>query len=503
MGIVFRQSAKNLIVVGFGAMLGALIIWLSTKYIPRQQYGFVGTLTTYAVTFSQMLLLGINSTLVVYIHRFAEDPRKRKLLITISLALPLLTAAVLTVLAYVLKPALLTHFQPVDIPFMERYFMLIPLFTMIFMYMVLLEQFLGSQLKVAVAAFMREVVLRVLNIVLIVLFGWGKISFHTLVIVTVLIYFIPLLIFLLLAMRTKVFGISFMLNDFSKAEYKEMSHFAWYHFLLATAGLLLSSMDMLLIPLYDHNGLSSIAVYRIAIFLISFLQMPFRALVPASFTVLAKAFTDGDSEKARDLFVRSSINILIPTVFIAALLFSNLTNVMAVIKNGYSEIAPLFAIMFVGNITTIVLGMADQVLSITNYYKFNFYLSLVLMGLLFLVLRAVIPVYGIYGAAWCTSLTMVLASVIKFVFIYKRLGIKIYFSRSVMVLLAGAAALAVGHFFPHLLDQSRHTYVRTFADVIIRSTVVVAVYLALLLWLQPSADLKEYISQVKKNKRLF
>ena len=126
-------------------------------------------------------------------------------------------------------------------------------------------------------------------------------------------------------------------------------------------------------------------------------------MMPASFTVLAKAFADNDMPKARDIFLRSSINILIPTVGIAVLLCCNLENAITVIKNGYTAIIPVFAILFIGNIVNIATGMNDQVLSIANYYKFNFYLSLFLMGVLFLLIRMLVPRYGIYGAAWSTT----------------------------------------------------------------------------------------------------
>ncbi len=89
MGIVFRQSAKTSIVVIFGAVMGAVIIWLSTKYLPdKHQFGFVQTLTTYAVTLSQILLLGVNYTLAVYIHRYANNEQKRKLLLTLCFIVP-------------------------------------------------------------------------------------------------------------------------------------------------------------------------------------------------------------------------------------------------------------------------------------------------------------------------------------------------------------------------------------------------------------------------------
>jgi type IV secretory pathway component VirB8 len=46
-------------------------------------------------------------------------------------------------------------------------------------------------------------------------------------------------------------------------------------------------------------------------------------------------------------------------------------------------------------------------------------------------------------------------------------------------------------------------YVRTFADVAVRGTIVAVVYLLLLLLLKPSKDLEDYLASVKANKRLF
>ncbi len=503
MGIVFRQSAKNSIVVLLGAILGAIIIWISTKYLTKPEYGFTRNLTNYAVTFSQILILGLNSTLIVYIHRFDNDDRKRKALLSLCLILPVIVACIFSLCYFLLHSWILHHFQPEDLPFTQRYFAWLPLYTLLFMYMVILEQYLGSQYKVAISAFMREVVVRVANIILILLYGFGYIVFDVLVIGSVLIYILPVLIFLLLSLRTKGFGFSFGLKDFSKTEYKEMIHFSWYHFLLTISILLMGYMDALALPFYDHKGFSSLALYSVAVFFISFLQLPLKAMLPASFTVLAKAFTDNDMEKAKDIFTRSSINILIPTVGISVLLCCNLTNAIAVIKNGYSEIIPVFAILFIGNIVNIATGMNDQVLSIANYYKFNFYLSLILIGVLYILIRILVPRYGIYGAAWSTTTILMLFNILKYFFVLKKLDMQPFSKGTALVAIAAVIALICGYFFPHFFNQSRHVYVRTFIDVVIRSTIIITIYMLMLLWLKPSPDLEEYISSIKKNKRLF
>ncbi|MCW3124307.1 MAG: hypothetical protein JWQ38_3799 [Flavipsychrobacter sp.] len=504
MGIVFRQSAKNSIIVAVGALLGALIIWLSTTYIPnKRELGFTQGLVLWSLTISQILILGLNNTLSVYIHKYATDERKRKLLITISLFFPLLLSVLFTIVYSLFRVQIVNHFQLEDRPLMQQYFYWFPVFAVIWIYMIMLEIYLGSQLKVAAASFMREILLRVLNIVLLFLFGFNYIGFSGLVGGLVLIYLAPVCVFFLLALKTEGFGFSFRLRSFTISEYKELLHFSWYHFLLSISLTLIGLMDILLLPFYDHNGYASVAIYRVAQFLIALMQLPSKAFLPASFAVFAKAFTNNEMDKAKDLFVRSSINVLIPTVGIGVLLCCNLNNALAIIPNGYAEVIPVFYILFIQAMVNLATGMNDQVLTIANYYKFNFYLSLVLIGVQYVLIRFLVPQYGVYGAAFSTTITVVIFNIMKFFFVWKKLDMQPFSMKTVLILLAGIPAFAAGYFFPYLFEPARHIYVHTFIDAAMRSTVIVVVYVIMLLWLKPSPDLSEYLSSIKKNKRLF
>jgi O-antigen/teichoic acid export membrane protein len=506
MGIVVRQSVKTSIIVFGGAFLGAVVIWLSTKYIPnKQQFGFTRTLTNQAVTLSQILLLGLSSTLFVFTHRFANDPGKKKTLISLCFLIPFLATAATAVIYFVIKEWLLRHFQPADEPLMRQYFGWLPIYILLLLYLVILEQYLSVHMKVAISSFMREILLRILNIMLILLYALDYVSFNTLVIGTVLLYFVPVLILLAIASRSKDFGFSFNFRIFSKQEYIEMLHFAWYHFLLSISVLLMGSLDVLLIPFYDHNGFASVAVYTVAMYIISFLQIPSKAFLAASFSVLTKAFTDSDIPKAKDIFTRSSLNLLIPSVGIAVILICNLQNIVAIIGSGknYSGLVPVFLILFAGRFIDIATGMNDQVLSITNYYKFNFYVSIFVTVILFVMLRLLIPRLGVNGAAISTSVTLIIFNVVKYLFIWKKLDMQPFSRNTVLVFLAAIPALAAGYFFPYFFNAERHVYVHSFIDAAMRSSVIVVIYLMMLLWLKPSKDLEEYIIAIRKNKRLY
>jgi len=341
--------------------------------------------------------------------------------------------------------------------------------------------------------------------VIIILFACGWIDFSRLVICTVLIYIVPVVIYFILSFFTKGFGLSFNKNNFSKAEYKEILHFSWYHYLLYISIMLMTSMDSLLIPFYDHKGFKVLAVYTVAVYFISLLYTPSKAFLQASFAAFAKAFTEKDMEKAKDLFVRSSVNLFIPTVGLTLIMCCNLENAVSIIghDNDYSGLIPVFLVLSIGQMVNIATGMNDQVLSIANYYKFNFYFSIGISALLFLLLRLLIPRYGILGAAWASSITLVTYNIAKFYFVWKKVGMQPFSINTILIIIAAIPALAAGYFFPYFFNPDRHIYVHTFIDAIMRSSIIIIIYVLMLIWLKPSKDLEEYLSSVKKNKRLF
>lgn len=503
MGIVFRQSVKTSLIIFTGALLGILTIWLSTKYIARQPLGFTGNLTYNCLLLAQIAILGLNATLAVYIHRYPPGDPKRKLLLSFCIGLPVILCLIAIAPFLLIKSWVINHFQQADQLYMARYYLLIPVYTILFVLQMLLEQYLSTQMKVAVAAFMREVVLRLIIIALILLFAAGKISFNVFVITSVLSYLVPVAVFLFIAASGDGFSFSLDIRAITPAEYKELWHFSWYHFLLAMSVTLMSYLDSVALPLYDKSGFVAVAVYRVAVFLISFLQMPNKAMINPVVTVLSQAVAEDDHLKIKDVFLRSSINILIATIFMAAIIICNLSNAIALLPSGYEQIGLIFLILFLGRIVDLATGVNDAILSVTKHYKFSFYISIGLIVLLFGLIKWLVPVYGVYGAAWATSITLILFNVGKFLYVWLKLDMQPFSIHTLQVVFAGVVTVAAGYLFPHFLAGKGHMYIYTFIDAGIRSLIIVAVYLLMLYWLKPSADLREYVASIKKNKRLF
>lgn len=497
MGIVFRQSVKSTLVIFFGALLGAVTILLSTKYLTKQELGFNRIILFQAIVASQFVMMGMSAVLNIFIHKYPPEDKRRAPLIAICFTIPFLITGFISVFYFIFKTQLI-HFLynlPSDKIYGDRFFILLPICTLLYSVLILLEIYLSSQMKVAKSLFMREVVLRSCNILLIVLFIFHWINFDGLMYGTVLIHILPIIILYFFSKQTEGFAFSFQWNFFSKTEKKEILHFAWYHMLMGVTVSLMGLIDSLMIVPLDKDGMQTAGVYSIGVFIMSILVIPYRAMATASVPDLTKSYENGDLPRLKNLFQRGGINILIAATAMSVIVISNMPNAVKILGDGFSPLLGVVPVLVLGRWVDMATGLNNEVISISKYYKFNFRISLVLIGMMFLFLWLLIPRYGIYGAAWGATIALVLFNLSKFIFLWVKMQLQPFSRKSLGVIVSGAIAAAAVWFIPFMYHP--------IVDTIIRTGIMMIVYLIMLIILKPSVDLNDYLSSIRKNKRLF
>jgi O-antigen/teichoic acid export membrane protein len=362
-------------------------------------------------------------------------------------------------------------------------------------FVTMLEHYLNSQLKIALSVMMREVVLRVFNIIIIILFVTGYINFDWFVVGSVLIYLFPIVFLWLVCKKTEGFGLSFNWKLIGKEEYKDILHFAWYHTLMGISLNLLGYLDALMLAPLDKSGVSSVAEYSIAVFIITIMQIPYRGMGYSALPDLTRAYEANDMFKVENLFKRAGINILIVAVGMWLLIVLNMHNAVLLLNKGYESVTWLVVILSLGKLVDMGTGLNNEMISISKHYKFNFYISLVLVGLIFVFNRLLIPMYGVYGAALGTTLALVCFNIAKFIFLWNKMRLQPFSRGSIWVIVAGVVAGVVGYWLPFLFNP--------FADVAVRSGVILLLYGVLLIVFKPSEDLNHFLASVRKSKKLF
>ncbi len=504
MGIVVRQSVKSTLVIFLGALLGAITLLLSVKYLTQQELGFNRSgILFQAIVASQFALMGMSNVMAIFIHKYEPDDPRRHTLIGICFAVPVFITLLGSIFYFILKPEIISllYNTPSDKILGDRYYVLLPICTLLYSLMILLEFYLNSQMKIALSIFIREVVLRLLTIGLIILYIVNLINFDVLMYGTILIHSIPIVILYFLSKRTQHFQIKFDFNVFSKKELKDIFHFAWYHMLMGITLSLMGLIDSLMLAPLDKDGMNTVGVYGIAIFLMSILIIPYRSMSTASLPGLTKAYEAQDVESIRNLFQRGGINILIAAVGMCIIVLMNTPNAVNFLNQlstkgeSYDALLSVVPILILGRLTDMGTGLNSELISISKYYKFNFRISIVLIVLMFILIGVLVPKMGIYGAAWGATIALIIFNICKMIFLWKKMQLHPFSNKSVGVLIAGILAAASVYLIPYTLHP--------ILDAIVRTSIMMLVYISALLILKPSPDLQEYLANLKKNKRLF
>jgi O-antigen/teichoic acid export membrane protein len=495
MGIVFRQSVKTTIVTFTGAGLGAIIVLVSPMLMEKAEVGFVSTLTYLAATVQLLVMMGTSALVAVYTQRYGHFDERRKALLTIGMLVTVISSLIFSIAFFALRGPIIGLYNASDQALISKYYHFIP-FVVLFMALGnIIEHYLVANMKVAQSAFAKEIVLRLVNLSLLGLIYAGYIGFGQYIVGNVFMYMVPLLLFFIFASRVKGFGFTRNLKVFSLAEYKDMLHFSWYHLLVGSTLTLLGYIDTLMIAPLDNNGLEATAIYAIAVFITSFMFMPYRSMATASSPILNQAYIDKDMHKVRDLFARAGVNIFIAGTGMFVLIGVNLDNLVAVLPPGYEPVKYIVLILMIGKLADMATGLNNELISISRHYKFNFRLSALLLLMVVVLDWVFIPVYGIYGAAWVASCTLVFFNIVKMIFLYNKLKLKPFTGKTWLVPVAGLCAGLAGYFWPYLINP--------YIDAVTRTFVVMIAYVSALLLLKPSADLNSYLATIRKDKKLF
>lgn len=492
MGIVIRQSLKSTAATLVGSVLGAVSIIVASRLVGKQELGFTRIFAVYGSVAGVLLTMGFHSVMGVFLFRYPDDRRKRASLAGISLAVPVLLSLLCFVAYFFFREHLLGIYQENDRPLFDQFFLWFPLLSLLVTLQSVMEGFLMTEMKITVFTTVREVGLKGGNLLLILLYGWQYISFAQWIYSIVALYAVANVLLLFVARRTGNFHLSLDWRAFTRRELYDVFHFAAFHALIGVTVYVVGYLDSLMLPALDQSGLNASAVYTNALFVISILQIPYRTMTVSVTPNLTEAYSQGDHPKVKDLFLRSSTNILLATLGMAVLIAANLRRGVELLGPGYEAVVPLVLVLMIGRLLDAATGINEQLLSVSKHYRYSFVLSLFLGVVLLGLGRLLIPQHGVWGAAWASTGALGFYNLGKWIVVWKKTGLQPFTPATFKLLLAAGVALLPTLFIPEIPNW--------LADVAVRTVVVVGLYLALLLWLKPSADLEVFAGKIWKRK---
>ncbi|KAA5533256.1 oligosaccharide flippase family protein [Taibaiella lutea] len=496
MGIVVRQSIKSVAVTLGGALLGALIAVLSTRFFPQDQFGFRETLIKASTWVTYLANFGFGAALVINAQKYPPGHPSRPTFLTLTALIPFAISLLTCAAFFILYPFIDDFYSPADAAYVKEFFPLFPILTLLCSGILWMEGYLQSLHKTALQSFGREILARIIYITLILLFGFHVINFSGFLWLYVIFYLVPFLFLIIMAKRSGGFAFGYEKHLFSVKEIKEIIRFAGYHMLTEASTVLIATVDVFIMGML--LGFDKVAIYGIATLAVSLLRNPTRMIGKAAIPTFTKSYNNGDLKGLRELYQRSSLNMQIIAVAMFALVYINIDNIqeiMALIKGGYNEIKPLIMILMVGQLFDMVSGFNYELIGLTKYYRFNFWIAIWLLAFVLLLDYFMIKSNGLLGAAWAVTIGLIAFNIAKSWFLWKKMKLQPFAIATLKIFAIGAVAGIISWILPYMFNA--------FIDGIIRSSVFGLLFWYLLFITKVSSEVNEITHNIIHKRRLY
>jgi len=424
MGVVIRQSFKATIVSYTGACIGALlIIFIYPKSLSPEQIGLTRILSEASLFFCTFGLLGMNGLAIKFFPYFKNIKNNHNGFPFIISFIPLIGFLIFIVIFFIFKNEIIYAFEAKSGLFTQYIIYIIPL-TFFWIYITIYEVYASLLQRIVFPKLIKEIVVRILTILIIALFYFKIISLEQFVFLFVSIYGIAA--FLNIVYVYSIQKISFK-PDFGflkKPIRREMVFFMLYMIAAGIGANFSSRIDVFMIS--QKVSLTGTGIFTIAFFIASFIEMPSRAIFQITTPFAAEALKNNDINLVSSLYKRVSINQLVIASMVFLLIWINVDNIFRIMPNGKIYESGKYVILFIGmaKVFDAVTGLNIILLGYSKYYYYTLFFIFFLAAITVINNLIFIPLYGIVGSAIATAISIFLYNAIILLFVKLKLKVQ-------------------------------------------------------------------------------
>jgi O-antigen/teichoic acid export membrane protein len=490
MGVIQRQSIKNSLVNYLGVAIGAVSVIFIYPLIAKEDLGAIQFALGTAILFAPIAGFAINMTTVRFFPFFKDDAQKNNGFLFLMSAATFLSTSIFAVVVYAFKAPISDLFQSDKQLFLNTLPYILA-FTSLISFGNLFQSYTTLFNRIVVPALFQNLLIKIAQPILVLLFSLGLISFATvykgmgLALSLMVMGLIGYLIFL------KQFNLTPQFKSEKKAYFKEMLDYSAFNIIVVLGGVMAQRIDALLIP--PLLGFGALAVFSIPSFIAEAIDVPRKALSSISAPLIAEAIAVNDTEKVRDIYQRSALLQLIIGSFLlvgAWVCADALFDLMP--KNGDTYRAGKIIILILGlaRVADMASGPNAEILSLSPLYRFNF-VSFITLAALNLGLNLLFIKYfywGIMGSALATLIAITVINAWRLLYIYQKMRIQPLQPKMLIVVALAFVAYLAAAFTP-----SVHYPILT---ILLKGLVLTAVYGSGIVYFKVSNDVNDMVRKI-------
>lgn len=492
MGIIRNQSIKSSIITYIGFGIGGLYTLMVAKLVDPDIAG----LTRFFISVATIVFAVSNMGSVAMMNKFFPyyrdllPPAKRDIfgivLILCGIGFLLSLAG-----AYFLQDLVVRKYGTKSIYVVDYYYLLMP-FSFFYLLFSVFENYSYNQYKSIYPIFLKEVGLRVLNLIMAILLIAGLFSVPAYVWSYTGIYGILFVVLIIYLYRQRDLIFSFRISRVTRKLARRMISFNALLYGGAVLSVVASNIDNLSIS--SVEGLSKGFVFEFSTYISTLILIPQRSTIAIAVPVLAKAWKDRDLPAIQSIYARSSTTMFTYALLVFILIWLNVHEVFRIlaIPEIYYEGIPV--IFYLGIMRTLEMsfGVNSQIIGTSNHWRFEFFSTLIQFSIAIPLNVTFLKMFGIQGNAMANLLSLTVFSLVRFSFLWFKFRLQPFTLKTLYILLAGLAGYLVCYFIR--IDDP-------YLSVIVRSVLFTGIFAGTVLYFGLSKDVTEGYEMIMRRLR--
>lgn len=441
MATIRKQSIYSSIYIYAGFAIGAFnVLFLFPKFFTPEEFGLTRILMDIALILSMICSAGtLPVALKFYPFYNHYLPKEKNELPTMVLMISMLMCALLYFTFPLIEPIALRKFADRS-PILSNYLRLVIPLTISLVAVSMLEVFAWIIGKTILANFLKEFMFRLIVLLMILAWILGIVKEYSFFITLyAYLYFIPAIILAWVLIRSRSYRLVFSKSNVTQKLSGTMFKFGGAYFMGSILNVVAKTNDTIIIASQSTGGLADAAIFTIATYLITVMDVPQRSMVSAAIPQIAQAWKDKDLAKLDRLYKKTALNLLVIAAGILGVVILNIPAFIHVLGPTYANMSILMLILGLSKLIDLGTGMNAHILQLSKHWRIdlfsNMFFVLVSIMLNYLLTRS----YGIIGTAIGSLIAVVLFNFIRFYFIKKIYGLQPFSWRNGLTLLVAAS----------------------------------------------------------------
>jgi O-antigen/teichoic acid export membrane protein len=498
MGVIIRQSLKASVGSYIGIGIGIVNnLFVATQFLSPDQLAISRLLLENSLVFGAVAHLGAPFISDRFFSRFRDDEKKHHGFLGFLLLFPLIGMVVFGLFFYLFNHYLQDYYRAESSNFLPYLPLILPL-TAFNVYILVFEAYCRGNARIAVPTFIREVYLRGANVLIIIVFAVGWVSYDWMLYLMVGTYGLSVLILLVyirsmgrwyLTLNRRVWAWSFL---------REAMTFG--------SIVIVSGLGMNLVLFIDRNqiahllGTSFTAVFIISSYIAGIIEIPSKSVRQISGPIIANAVRLEDWPQVKSLYQKSAINMLIIGGLAFLLVACSVDNILGMLPKAaiYTQGKYVVLIIAFSKLIDMSFGLCGEILTYSKYYRITTVMVLTLAVFALIANEMLIPILGINGSALATAFTTLLFAVMKVGYVKWKFNMLPFTRDDITLLLIIGGVGTLGFLIPNF---GTHPFVMLLS-VGVKSAIITTTFVGLVLYFKISPEVnslfEQFVDKVKE-----